>query len=49
VIAAGGVSSIEDIKDLMEIKGLWGVITGKAIYSGTLDLKEAIKIVKSNA
>jgi phosphoribosylformimino-5-aminoimidazole carboxamide ribotide isomerase len=49
VIAAGGVSSIEDIKNLMEIKNLWGVITGKAIYSGTLDLKEAIKAVKSNA
>lgn len=49
VIAAGGVSSIEDVKDLMEIKNLWGVITGKAIYSGTLDLKEAIKLVKSNA
>ncbi|MGB9715356.1 MAG: 1-(5-phosphoribosyl)-5-[(5-phosphoribosylamino)methylideneamino]imidazole-4-carboxamide isomerase [Thermodesulfovibrionales bacterium] len=48
VIAAGGVSTIEDIKKLMEIKGLWGVITGKAIYEGTLDLKEAIKIVKNN-
>jgi phosphoribosylformimino-5-aminoimidazole carboxamide ribotide isomerase len=44
VIASGGVSGIEDIKNLMEIKGLWGVITGKAIYSGALDLKEAMKI-----
>jgi phosphoribosylformimino-5-aminoimidazole carboxamide ribotide isomerase len=49
VIAAGGVSSIEDIKNLMEIENLWGVITGKAIYAATLDLKEAIKIVKGNA
>jgi phosphoribosylformimino-5-aminoimidazole carboxamide ribonucleotide (ProFAR) isomerase len=31
----------------MKIKNLWGVITGKAIYSGALDLKEAIKLVKS--
>ncbi len=46
VIASGGVSSIDDIKNLMKIKNLWGVITGKAIYSGTLDLKEAIKITK---
>lgn len=46
VIAAGGVSSIEDIKNLKEIENLWGVITGKAIYSGTLDLKEAIKMVQ---
>lgn len=44
VIASGGVSSIEDIKNLKKIKNLWGVITGKAIYSGALDLKEAIKI-----
>lgn len=46
IIAAGGVSCIEDIKNLMRIKNLWGVITGKAIYSGTLDLKEAIQIVQ---
>ena len=49
VIAAGGVSSIEDIKNLLLIKNLWGVITGKAIYSGTLDLREAIRIVMGNA
>lgn len=44
VIASGGVSSIEDIKHLMEIKGTWGAITGKAIYTGSLDLREAIKV-----
>ncbi len=48
VIASGGVSSINDIKSLMKIKNLWGVITGKALYEGTLDLKEAIKIVTSD-
>lgn len=48
VIASGGVSGIDDIKNLMSIKNLWGVITGKAIYSGSLDLREAIKIVMSN-
>jgi phosphoribosylformimino-5-aminoimidazole carboxamide ribotide isomerase len=42
VIASGGISRMDDIKMLMEIKGLWGAITGKAIYSGALDLKEAI-------
>ncbi len=42
VIASGGISSIDDIRNLLQIKGLWGAITGKAIYSGTLDLKEAI-------
>ncbi len=44
VIASGGVSSLKDITNLMAIKGLWGVITGKAIYSGSVELKEAIRI-----
>jgi phosphoribosylformimino-5-aminoimidazole carboxamide ribotide isomerase len=44
VIASGGVSCIDDIKNLMKIQNLWGVITGKAIYSGSMDLKEAIQI-----
>ena len=47
VIASGGVSSIKDIIALKEIKDLWGVITGKAIYSGAVDLKEAIRIAQS--
>lgn len=46
VIASGGVSKIDDIKSLMQIKNLWGVITGKALYAGTLDLPEAIEITK---
>jgi phosphoribosylformimino-5-aminoimidazole carboxamide ribotide isomerase len=46
IIASGGVSSLEDIKHLLplEADGVEGVITGKAIYSGALDLKEAISI-----
>ncbi|QTA85057.1 1-(5-phosphoribosyl)-5-[(5-phosphoribosylamino)methylideneamino]imidazole-4-carboxamide isomerase [Desulfonema magnum] len=48
VIASGGVSTIEDIKNLMplEAAGVSGVITGRALYSGTLNLKEAIAISK---
>lgn len=49
VIASGGVSSLGDIEKLLRIKGLWGVITGKAIYSGALDLKEAIRFVTRDA
>jgi phosphoribosylformimino-5-aminoimidazole carboxamide ribotide isomerase len=46
VIASGGISSIEDIKrlKLLEEKGLFGVIIGKALYEGTIDLAEAIRI-----
>jgi phosphoribosylformimino-5-aminoimidazole carboxamide ribotide isomerase len=47
VIASGGVSKIDDIKNLMEIDGLWGVITGKALYSGAMKLDEAIALTKS--
>ena len=45
-IASGGVSNIEDIKRLAALvdKGLLGAITGKAIYEGKLDLKEALAL-----
>ncbi len=43
VIASGGVSVKSDIADLKGT-GAIGVIVGKALYSGSLDLKEAIKI-----
>nr|NJM01126.1 1-(5-phosphoribosyl)-5-[(5-phosphoribosylamino)methylideneamino]imidazole-4-carboxamide isomerase [Desulfobacula sp.] len=48
IIASGGVSTLQDIKNLLQIesKGVAGVITGKALYEGTLDLKEAIRISK---
>jgi phosphoribosylformimino-5-aminoimidazole carboxamide ribotide isomerase len=48
VIASGGVSQLDDIRSLMKIDNLWGVITGKALYSGSMKLDEAIKLVKSN-
>jgi phosphoribosylformimino-5-aminoimidazole carboxamide ribotide isomerase len=48
VIASGGVSNLDDIKNLSQVKNLWGVITGKALYAESLDLKEAIKAVTSN-
>ena len=49
VIASGGVSKLDDIKSLMQINNLWGVITGKALYSGAMDLREAIKLVTGDA
>lgn len=46
LIASGGVSSLEDIKSLksLESEGLQGVIVGKALYAGRVNLKEAIAI-----
>jgi len=46
VIASGGVSRMEDIINLNGIQNLWGVITGKALYEGTVELSEAIRKVK---
>ncbi len=44
VIASGGISSLDDIRDVcvLEPDGVSGVITGRAIYQGTLDFKEAV-------
>ncbi|MDT8272794.1 MAG: HisA/HisF-related TIM barrel protein, partial [Desulfomonilia bacterium] len=44
VVASGGISSLDDIKALKNIPGLMGAITGKALYEGCLDLKEAIEL-----
>jgi phosphoribosylformimino-5-aminoimidazole carboxamide ribotide isomerase len=46
VIASGGVKSLDDIRALMALNAhnLWGVITGKAIYEGTLDIKQAFQL-----
>ena len=43
VIASGGITSMDDIKALSAVadEGIMGAITGRAIYEGTIDLKEA--------
>ena len=45
IVASGGVSDLEDIKALKEMK-LYGAIVGKAYYVGAIDLKEAIEVAK---
>lgn len=45
ITASGGVSSIEDVKRLREMK-LYGAIIGKAYYTGAVDLKEAIEVAR---
>jgi phosphoribosylformimino-5-aminoimidazole carboxamide ribotide isomerase len=48
VIASGGISGISDVLDILPLEkdGVIGMITGRALYDGSLDLKEAIKIAK---
>ena len=42
VIASGGVSRLEDIKNLKSV-GVAGAIIGKALYTGDIDLKQALE------
>ena len=48
IIASGGVASIEDIRRVkaVESDGIQGCIIGKAIYTGAVDLKEALALAK---
>jgi len=50
VIASGGISGLEDIRKVMTLsgQGVMGVITGRALYEGTLDLVEAIRVSKES-
>ncbi|MEB3293469.1 MAG: 1-(5-phosphoribosyl)-5-[(5-phosphoribosylamino)methylideneamino]imidazole-4-carboxamide isomerase [Synechococcales bacterium] len=47
VIASGGVSSVTDLLNLLALEplGVTGAIVGRAIYTGDVDLKEAIRAV----
>jgi phosphoribosylformimino-5-aminoimidazole carboxamide ribotide isomerase len=46
VVASGGVSTLQDIRNLLPLEplGVTGVITGKALYAGSLNLAEAISL-----
>lgn len=46
VIASGGVSSLDDLKALKAYPKLEGVISGRAIYDGRIDVAEAIRLLK---
>jgi phosphoribosylformimino-5-aminoimidazole carboxamide ribotide isomerase len=57
VIASGGVSSIDDIEQLLAVLpasrtrggGIVGVISGRAIYDGRLDLAAALQLLRERA
>jgi phosphoribosylformimino-5-aminoimidazole carboxamide ribotide isomerase len=51
VIASGGVTDMKDIDAICEVEeeGVQGVIIGRAIYEGTLDLKTALDRVASRS
>ena len=43
VIISGGVSSINDVKKAKSLKNIEGIIVGKAIYDGDINLAELVK------
>ena len=47
LIASGGISTLDDIVALREMD-LYGAILGKALYTGDLDLKDAVKLARVN-
>jgi len=51
VIASGGLSTLDDIRRLMAIEssGVTGVIAGKAIYSGAIDLRAAVELTRARS
>ena len=50
VIASGGVTNIDDIKNLCatDEEGIVGVIVGRALYEGTIELAEAQEIARKH-
>lgn len=47
IVASGGVTTLDDVKQLKEMN-LYGTIMGKALYTGNIDLKEALKLVEED-
>lgn len=49
VIASGGVSSMDDLRSLKEKGGtfLEGVISGRAIYDGAINVREAVRVLRN--
>ena len=43
VIISGGVKSIDDIKKAKSLKNVEGIIVGKAIYDGDINLEELVQ------
>ena len=51
VIASGGITDLKDIEALcaVESEGVVGAITGRALYQGTLDFRQAVATAERNA
>jgi phosphoribosylformimino-5-aminoimidazole carboxamide ribotide isomerase len=48
VIASGGVGTLEHIRQLKRLP-IWGVIVGRSLYEGTVDLPEALRVAREDS
>lgn len=46
LVVSGGVSSLQDIRQIMSLKNIEGVIIGKALYNGAISLESAIELTR---
>jgi phosphoribosylformimino-5-aminoimidazole carboxamide ribotide isomerase len=49
VLASGGVATIDDLRRLAAISRVEGTIVGRALYTGAIDLREALEAIRSSA
>jgi phosphoribosylformimino-5-aminoimidazole carboxamide ribotide isomerase len=47
VIASGGVAELGDLRELRDVRGLAGVIVGKAIYEGRFNVRDAVRALQA--
>jgi phosphoribosylformimino-5-aminoimidazole carboxamide ribotide isomerase len=49
ILASGGVASVEDLLRLARIDGVEGTVVGRALYTGAVNLREAVTALRSSA
>jgi len=47
ILASGGVSGVDDLRQLAAIPGVEGAVVGRALYTGAIDLRAALQAVGS--
>ncbi|MDB5296173.1 MAG: hisA [Phycisphaerales bacterium] len=48
VIASGGVGHVGHVRAVRDAPPIWGVIVGRSLYEGTLDLRQAIRVARGD-
>jgi phosphoribosylformimino-5-aminoimidazole carboxamide ribotide isomerase len=49
ILASGGVASVDDLVRLAKIPGVEGTVVGRALYTGAVDLRNALTVLRSSA